>query len=502
MSTLDIIRSHQAAGEELGSGSAEEHITGSKASPPLGVEALIEYRGLALNIREWIDTYLVTNIDGVDDADVRTSSEVKPGRHGGISGNSLYGERTIVLTVKITTKTIWKLRDMETALKRAFKLTNIEYPLYFRSNNVENDVFILCKKSQKLTKSGEVQETASGFTRTWQVTLKASNPRFLSYIRQYQPTDLAPLVNQITNPRAANNITDGTGFENHVSAGATIVASTQRSTVWGKSSATSAYAHFTNPDETDRAAGIRTGAGSKRFPVTSGSNFFAAMEVNLAQYSSATRPSLIVFFYDAGGIQLPAVWGPTVTANGESRVTSAGVVPDGAVSAYLVLRGSLNVTGDVVEMYVTDAMYVEGTQGPVPFFIPGVTADTRWSGTAEASTSVHEPTKYQTILNKSTMDAEPVYELSGPLTDFVAKDPDNPFDAFRINGTIPDGVTYVYDASVGSLVDKTTGDDKTMLVADDSGDGLIFEDTVGFDYSASNRGANSGVSLYWRHSYA
>jgi hypothetical protein len=168
----------------LSTGDSAEHITGSKESGPRGIEAVIEYNGLYLNVRDWIDTFLVTTIMGIDDADVRDTREVNPGRHGETPGFAFYGGRTISLQGKIQTKTIWKLRDMEQALRAAFADLTQERALIFHGTGPAEDLQVYCKKSQKLD-IPDTQTTLNGFERPFNITLRASNPRFKSIVQHY-----------------------------------------------------------------------------------------------------------------------------------------------------------------------------------------------------------------------------------------------------------------------------------------------------------------------------
>src|SRR5436190_4430087 len=126
----------------LGSGLPGESIQGTKTSGPRGIESIIEYNGLTLNNRAWVDTYLVTNIGGIDDADIRDSREVNPGQHGETPFAAFYGGRTITLTGKVVAQTIWKLRDLQQALRQAFADISQERPLVFRTNSVDTDMLI------------------------------------------------------------------------------------------------------------------------------------------------------------------------------------------------------------------------------------------------------------------------------------------------------------------------------------------------------------------------
>jgi Phage tail protein len=157
---------------------------GTGRSGPTGIESVIEYNGIYLNVREWIDTYLVTSIGGLDDADVRDSREVNPGYHGETAFPSFYGGRTIALTGKVVTKTIWKLRDMQQGLRQAFAPLDTERPLIFHTPSTQLDLQVYCRKNQPIQMLDE-QKTANHFERNFLITLRASNPRFVSVIREY-----------------------------------------------------------------------------------------------------------------------------------------------------------------------------------------------------------------------------------------------------------------------------------------------------------------------------
>ena len=167
---------------ELGRGQPDEGFQGSGTAGPRGIESVIEYNGLFLNVRDWVDTYLVTTIGGLDDADIRDSREANPGYHGETAFMGYYGGRTITLTGKIYCKTIFKLRDMQQALRRSFAQLENDLPLIFRASDPTLDMMIYCRKSQAIQMADE-QRTANHFERAFLVTLRASNPRFVSSLR-------------------------------------------------------------------------------------------------------------------------------------------------------------------------------------------------------------------------------------------------------------------------------------------------------------------------------
>lgn len=176
-----------------GGGSPTTIDVGTGAAQPRGIESILEFNGLQLNNRSLLDTYMVTQIDGLSDADVRDSRDVNPGRHGETAFNAYYGGRTIVLTGKVRAHTIQKLRDMQEALRQAFADISTERALLIGAENSANAIVIDCKKSQPIAMS-EVQQDLT-YRRDFQVTLRASNPRFLSFNQEWLTwTAAAPLT--------------------------------------------------------------------------------------------------------------------------------------------------------------------------------------------------------------------------------------------------------------------------------------------------------------------
>jgi phage-related protein len=144
-----------------------------------GLEAKLEYNGLLLNNIADVDKFRVMSIDGLADADLRDSRAVNPGRHGETAFQAFYGGRTLVLNGRIEAHTLNKLRDMQYDLRLAFNELE-EKPLIFHSYlGSAYDRVIYCRKGASLT-MGEKQDDWR-FFRDFQITLRASNPRFLTY---------------------------------------------------------------------------------------------------------------------------------------------------------------------------------------------------------------------------------------------------------------------------------------------------------------------------------
>lgn len=169
------------------SGSPEVILLGSGQSHLGGVESYFVYEDLLMNDRQNIDTYIIKEIDGLADPDLRDSRETIPQAHGEHAFNSWYGGRTIVLNGTIRAHNIFKLRDMQDALKETFasleeKPLRIVSPYQtaphheFEGELERPSVEIMCKKSQPI-QMRDIQQNYT-FTRDFLLTLRASNPFF------------------------------------------------------------------------------------------------------------------------------------------------------------------------------------------------------------------------------------------------------------------------------------------------------------------------------------
>jgi hypothetical protein len=114
---------------------------------------------------------------------MRMSAQPNPGEHGETPIDPLYGGRTLVLSGKQYAKTIWKLRDMQQGLRGAFVDIKHEYPLIFHAIDPNDDLMVSCKLASKIAMV-DTQTTRNDFQRDFQITVRASNPRFVSVIRQ------------------------------------------------------------------------------------------------------------------------------------------------------------------------------------------------------------------------------------------------------------------------------------------------------------------------------
>jgi hypothetical protein len=157
-------------------------IAGTGLSVPGGLECVFEYNGLYLNVQGNVDHYKVKNIDGLADADIRDTRDQNTNSDGETPYNSFYGGRTTVLSGTIETFNVPKLRDMQQALREAFSDLSTEYPLHFRTGNYATDHMLYCKKIASNSMS-EAQQNMM-VQRDFQISLRASNPRFLSFFQK------------------------------------------------------------------------------------------------------------------------------------------------------------------------------------------------------------------------------------------------------------------------------------------------------------------------------
>lgn len=158
-------------------GDPDVSLVGTGYSVPRGIEAILSYNGVVFNDTSVVDKYRVLSIDGLADPDIRDSREDVPGDDGEDAYDAYYGGRTIVLRVRIEAFQLDKLRDMEEALRTAFSVME-EKPLYFLTGDPEKDHYINCRKSASLSKEDNVQTFGQRHFREWQITLRASDPRF------------------------------------------------------------------------------------------------------------------------------------------------------------------------------------------------------------------------------------------------------------------------------------------------------------------------------------
>jgi hypothetical protein len=160
----------------------DQAVQGSGDAQPRGLEVTLEYNGLKFNVTKTVDKIRIIQMDGLADADVRDSRDVNPSAHGETTYPSYYGGRTLTLTGRIEAHSLDKLRDIQQALRQAFNDISRERALIFRTPDPRDDIMLICKKSSPMTMLES--QTDYRFFRDFLITLRASNPRFLSYLVQ------------------------------------------------------------------------------------------------------------------------------------------------------------------------------------------------------------------------------------------------------------------------------------------------------------------------------
>jgi len=148
----------------------------------LGLEAEIVFNNLLLNQR-LSDAgngprYRITDIGGLDDADVRDAREANPMRDGELALPAYYGGRTITLTGRIIARNVAEMRTMQSNLKRAFSTLEESRLKFYNASGSTDYIYIDVRKSAPI-QMREAQVNAQPY-RDFLVTLRASDPRFYS----------------------------------------------------------------------------------------------------------------------------------------------------------------------------------------------------------------------------------------------------------------------------------------------------------------------------------
>lgn len=157
----------------------ETALPGSMKSQPPGLEAIMEYNQLYFHDRLVVDKFRVLSLDGVQGADIRDNREANPSDHGETPFDNYLGGRTILITGRVEAHNIGKLRDMQQGLRTAFYSMQ-ERPLIFHVGDPQRDVQIYCRMIDKISMREE--QTNDRPHREFQITLRASDPRFRSVV--------------------------------------------------------------------------------------------------------------------------------------------------------------------------------------------------------------------------------------------------------------------------------------------------------------------------------
>jgi Phage tail protein len=206
---------------------------------PYGLEVQLVFNGLTMNANKsfpsgTLGAYFITAMGGLDDADVRATADPRPDMHGELPLTAWYGGRTLVIEGYILALNSRQLRVMQQALRQAFAPLTEKSLVFSTGDTVNGDVFINCRKATPLAMREQMQQNyAQFFKREFQISLRASDPRFLAFTASSATSGTNPANNTniactnsgnwssypvitITGPFNANlvitNTTTGIGF--------------------------------------------------------------------------------------------------------------------------------------------------------------------------------------------------------------------------------------------------------------------------------------------------
>lgn len=445
-----------AFANSLWAGDALYALPGSSTASPPGLEATLEYNGIIMHDRSVVDKYRVMLMDGLQGADIRDNREANPSDHGETPFDNYLGGRTILLTGRVEAHNIGKLRDMQEALRTAF-YSMTERPLIFHVGNIQRDVQIGCRISDKISMP-EKQDDFRTF-RDFSITLHATDPRFRSIIdRVYSATF------GLLDDNASNTVTQWTTISGS--------APTASSSVLNLATGTSLI--------------LRNDLGYK--PIDSQ---HTAKITTPATITTNDEINLILKYVDATNyIQARLLFQSATTAALTITKVVAGTPTNLVVGSSVAVAANTNywlqasISGNVIthKIFTTDPSGGGGTQlgstltqtlgtgtsvaGDITAFGTGVQAQV---GVRSVSVQSYKLDDYRiealslnhqiyTPNNMGNFMALPKVRIYGPMTNVTIRNetimPDEALTrSVVINGTIPAGRYYEYNAATGTLQD-------------------------------------------------
>lgn len=469
----------------LGSGDSASLVAGTGISGPPGVEAVLTYNSITMNVRNWLETYIINSIDGLADADVRDQREVNPQQHGETALDAFYGGRTVVLNGKIRAFSLDKMRDMQQALREAFADLTTEMPLIFHAKNSNYDLVLNCKKAQPIAMVE--QQTNFNHERDFQVTLRASNPRFVSRLTNVQTTLLAPVTNLYANPSGEVTLKGNgtqTGFTTTREASGT--------------NSVNAYAGAWRDKHVYNGGGSN-GWDAYTFTAPAAGTYVASVYVWIPATWSGAMPQLTTDGSFTGGTivsQTPA----NSTIRGQwQRICMVFTVVAGDLSGNVVGRFTAAHTPiNGVDLFYSDAVQIEAGSAPTRYF-DGSSAGAVWNGAANASSSTYTGDVSMTTVNNGNFPAQPSFDLTGPLTNpKISNDLTGEF--IQINGTIPNGEMWTFDTTLRRFRNQA-GVNKFGTLDATSGWPEARPGSNAWTISATGRGVASALITRLAHTY-
>lgn len=182
----------------LGTGEVDERVVGTGDSWP-SFPGIVDYNGFVMNDYTTADYYRISSIDGLDDAELRFTSAVKPNADGEEIYGSYYAGRTIVINGEIRASNLWMMDDMRSNMINAFARKDKDYPLRLHHGGAATDRFVMCRKNAKL-EIPMVTPTQQQPVLPFMISLRAKDPRILSFLPetfQYEVGD--PTFFSLTN---------------------------------------------------------------------------------------------------------------------------------------------------------------------------------------------------------------------------------------------------------------------------------------------------------------
>lgn len=450
--------------QQLWSGDPRFYLPGSRKSTPLTLQALLKFNGIVINDRSVLDHYRIDSIDGFHGADIRHNAEENPGDHGETPLDNLLGGRTLLINGTIRSGNADRMSDLTQALRTAF-YTMTEKPLVVSVSDVTRDVYISARMSDKL---GLIEEqTNDEFERKFQITMRASDPRWRSTAVHSYSIPLGFLDDFSADTLATNIWERLTG-----PAGTVISSGTLRV---GIGSGTNTF-HLSGLQWEPSDSSITVKFASPATLATGHSIATVHSWVDVQNYlfprvamASSTLGQLQIWKRDSGTSSSLSTGSTfTVTPSTTYWLQSIKVGNDLTVSVFDSDPhvGSPTPLGTATHTLASGDVTKYGGNGGVGMLV--VNQVSVWpidEYMLEPLSVNHEIVVPRNIGNFL---AQPTIRLWGPMTSITISNAtimrDETTGRFiKINGTIPDGSYYVYDAREGTLFDDQGTSKDTQL---------------------------------------
>lgn len=305
----------------------------------IGPHNTFGYNGITLNNRRQRERYWVEEMTGFDDPDVAADAEANTQEDGETPNPGFYRGRTMTLNGWIEAGSYPQMMVMSDALHGAF-LNLVEQPLTISkiaspsSFFLAPDVVIWCRKVDKLMISTKIELSGGILKRTFSLSLRASDPRFLS--TSVQSTVIVPQV--ITQLGRAYNRGYDLGYTRLMDAAGnpSTAANVGNVTNIGNWPARALY-HFDGP-----AGGITLINNANGQMMRLNGNIAAGewIEVDVARgvvYDRQGNPAGSVFDQTSDWVRVAPALGPYGVAGGINQF-SLGVATYGAGAQVIITR--------------------------------------------------------------------------------------------------------------------------------------------------------------------